>query len=316
MGYIFVASVLLLLTIGGVATAVFTAAGRRIGAIVAAVAVVLLAVITVFSSAQKIDARAVGIETSFGQYHGTLNSGLHWIAPWAEVEQFTTRLQPTDISGKQAVEVTFSSDDAQTAADTGTTGTAKAPVIGGGRGKFDLFVRWRINPGLGTDGAKLLWSDYKTFEDVTYGLVDKDAKNITIEVANTYAASTVTVSQEKIGAEIEARLAKSLARYGVVLDSFVVTHITLDNATQASVDKIFASRQDIRRAENDRQRAKIDADTVRIQNQQGALSPEANQRRCLDILNNWSVDKNGGIPATLNCDFGGAKTPVILGQTK
>lgn len=300
MLYIIFAVVLGLFILGGVLVAVFST--ERFGGVVAAaVATVILVVVSLFASATQVDARAVAIETAFGHYNGTVGPGLHWIAPWASVEQFTTRLQPTKLDGKNAVEVTFSS------------GEAGQKIIGGGRGKFDVFIRWRISDGLGEHGAKALWNDYKSFDDVTNGLVDNDTKNITIEVANKYSAATATVSQEQIGQEIAQRLTQSLSRYGVIVDSLAVTHVTLDNSTQASVDRIFTSQQDIRRAQNDQTRAKIDAETVKIQNATGALSPEANQRRCLDILNNWSVDKNGLIPATLNCDFGGTKTPVLVG---
>lgn len=303
MGYIILAIILGLVIVGGVLAAVFSTA-RVGGAVTAVMGVLVLVAVTLFASATQVDARAVAIETAFGHYNGTIGPGLHWIAPWASAEQFTTRLQPTKLSGKDAIEVTFSS------------GEAGQKIIGGGRGKFDLFIRWRISDGLGEHGAKALWNDYKTFDDVTNGLVDNDAKNATIEVANKYSAATATVSQEQIGEEVKARLTASLARYGVVVDSLAVTHVTLDSATQASVDRIFTSQQDIRRAQNDQTRAKIDAETVKIQNATGALSAEANQRRCLDILNNWNADKNGSIPATLNCDFGGTKTPIVVGQGK
>lgn len=303
MLYIIFAAIFGLVILGGVLVAVFSTE-RFGGTVVAVVATLILVIVTAIASATQVDARSVAIETAFGHYNGTLGPGLHWIAPWASVEPFTTRLQPTKLSGNDAIEVTFSS------------GEGDQKVIGGGRGKFDIFIRWRIDAGLGANGARALWNDYRTFDDVTNGLVDNDTKNVTIEVANKYSASVATVKQEEIGNEIATRLKSRLSRYGVVVDSIAVTHVTLDNATQASVDKIFASTQAIRQSQNDQTRAKIDAETVRIRNASGALSPEANQRFCLDVLNNWNVDKNGPAPATLNCNLSGSGSPVIVGQAK
>src|SRR5690606_14567337 len=81
-----------------------------------------------------------------------------------------------------------------------------------------------------------------------------------------------------------------------------------------AVDRLFTTQQDIKRAQNEQRRAEIDAETVRIREAEGALSPSANQRYCLEIVNAWDVAQNGPLPATFNCAMSGSgdSPPIIV----
>lgn len=260
-----------------------------------AAAFAILLVFNLFFSFTTVDARAVGIQTGFGRYYGTLDNGLHFKAPWTKVEEFTTRLQTTDLEGKQGVAVTFK---------------------GGGSGTVNATFRWSIKDDQSNNGAKALWEKYRTFEEVSKTLVYRDGRDAILNVANDYTANDARTKQDVIGAEIQDRLEKRLDKYGIEIDSVSVLSMPLDSKTQASLDRVVSAQNDVERAKADKERAKIDNETIKLREESGALSPEANQRYCLELVNNWDVSKNGSLPATFDCSFGDSQTPVIVDSKK
>lgn len=92
--------------------------------------------------------------------------------------------------------------------------------------------------------------------------------------------------------------------------------VPLSDKAQQALDKVLESQSNIKRAEEERTRAKIDAETVSIRNKTGALSAAANQRYCLDVVNNWDVAKNGALPATFDCSLGDNGKNVLVGAGK
>jgi len=283
MGYIVFASIFVL--IGLIALGVGFAArnepGVRRGAFgVTAGMFVLLLVVTAFNSVTSVGARNVGIQTAFGRYQGTLDNGLQIIAPWSEHEDFSTQIQYLDLDGEKdsdGAEVTFA---------------------GGGRGVVMATPRWYINE----QDAGQLWKKYKNFDNVRDQLVQSSAKASFRDVVKDYAPNEALVQTGKIAEEVKANLQASLADDGVKIDSISIRTIRLDGRSQQSLDKIVQANNDIERAKAEQERAKIDAETAKIREKTGALKPEALQRYCLDVVNNWDVKKNGSLPAGFNCN--------------
>ena len=260
-----------------------------------------LGAFTAFNSATMVDHREVAVVTAFGKYEGTIaTGGLHWIKPWASTERFDQTIQTAEVVD---VSVSFSDGGSE-------EGLAE---VGGGKGLIDATVRWQISKDQENNGAKALWEKYRTFEAVDSSLVTRAARDSVISIANSYPAATAIISQNDIAAAVTAELEELLKPYGITVDSVSVPAIDLDTGTQAAVDKLFTTQQDIKRAQNEQLRAEIDAETVRIRTEEGALSPEANQRYCMDVTNAWDVAKNGPLPATWNCSLGSSvETPVIV----
>lgn len=287
MFYIVLAVLLALIFLGGVVASLLT---RTAGGFVAAgIALVLLVVATLGFSATTVSARAVAINTSFGRYDGTLSNGFHMTKPWSSTEEFTTLLQRADFTGDNKVPVNF---------------------VGGGRGDTNLVVQWQISDS--TEGAKNLWQRYKTFDNVEQNLVDNSAKNVTREVMGSYEPIGAIAGENlaKINQDVQTKLQASVAQYGVVIQSVSVTNVALDGRTQAALDKIVEANANISRAKSEQTRAKIDAETAKLREKQGALSAAANQRYCLDVVNAWDVSKNGPLPAGFSCT--GAGAPFVV----
>lgn len=295
MGYFSIAIIL------GLVLAAALVAGRWVrSARWAAVGAGLLLVgVTAANSFVTLDHREVGIQTALGRYVSTMNTGgVHYKSPWSSVEKFDQTIQTVDLGD---VSVSFS--------DGG--GVEGVEEIGGGKGLIDATVRWQMSRD--EQGAKLLWERYRTFESVSVSLVERTARDAVINVSNSYPAATAIISQRAIADQVRDEIEEALDPYGVVVDSVSIPAIDLDQSTQAAVDRLFTTQQDIKRAENEQRRAEIDAATVRIREQEGALSPAANQRFCLDIVNNWNAAKNGPLPATFNCAMaGGGEQPSII----
>ena len=289
--YFIIAAILLLVAVGFGAGALFnrdTPEDFKFAIGGAVVSVVLLIIVTVLFSATTVSPRAVAVQTSFGKYVNTLDSGFHWIAPWSQTDEFTRILQPAHFTGKSAVPIN---------------------LVGGGRGTIDLVVQWQISDS--KVGAKELWMQYKEFDSVRDNLVDNQARNVSREVLGEYTPieSITGENLAKMNNKIQAVMQERVKDYGVVVRSVSVTNVTLDNRTQESLNKIVEANANITRANAEQERAKIDATTAEIREKQGALTPEANQRYCLDVVNAWDVNKNGPLPAGFTC---GGSAPFVV----
>lgn len=238
----------------------------------------ILVVFTLGMSVTVVGARAVGIQTSFGKYRDTLSNGFQFTAPWSSVEEFSTRIQYLKLSGDQEVPVTFK---------------------GGGGGTVLATQRWTISPAK----AEHLWKKYKTFEHVRDQLVGPSTKDSFRVVLSQYAPNDARDGKNlrNIESLVEKDLSEALADDGILIDSVSVQGVHLDRRSQESLDKIVTANNDIVRAKSEQLRAKIDAETARIRNTGGSLTGPALQRYCLEVINNWNVERNGLLPAGFGC---------------
>jgi regulator of protease activity HflC (stomatin/prohibitin superfamily) len=281
MVFIVIAVVFLLIILGAVGFSLVTK--DKLGYGIGGGALIIFLIITLFMSMTKVDARAVGIQTAFGKYQNTLDNGLQLTAPWSETEQFSTQVQYLDL------------DDTDGDANDSVSVTFK----GGGGGQVSLTPRWRIDE----NGAENLWKKYRTFDKVRDQLVNSSAKDSVRVVVSKYTPNEARDGENlrPIADAIQSDLAQSLKDDGVIIDSVSIKRIQLDSRSQNSLDKIVEANNNIERAKSEQERAKIDAETVKIREKSGSLSPQANERYCLEMMNNWDVKKNGHLPAGFTC---------------
>lgn len=309
MLYFVFATILVLVILGGIAATKFaqTNDGRAggVGAIVAGA--VLLLIITLVSSFTIVGARSVGVEVAFGKYNGTLDSGPHLTAPWASVEQFSTRDQYLDLEAPVTYKaITIPGDVVNEPGAVQTTNY-------GGDGRLDATVRWRIDEDTEGGGAENLWRRYKTFDNVREQLVKPTAKESFRLVTSRY-----TPAEAKDGANIRAineavvdDLNEILNPKGIVVDSISIKDILLGEQAQRAVDRVVSADADIDRAAREQERARIDAETAKLRAAEGALTPEALARYCLEVTNAWNVANNGPLPATWNCTTTGSNSVLV-----
>ena len=316
MFYLIPAIILGLIIVGSIVAAFAT---RNTGAfVVTGLSTVALLLFTLFCSITTVDARAVGIQTAFGRYQGTLDPGLQLVAPWSSVEEFTTRLQSADLndldeSKNNSVYVAFSAP--KNVGPDGQPLPDEKAVAGGGNGNINAIVRWQISPDNDGNGAKALWEKYKEFDRVNTDLVLSTSQDIIADVANDFPAGEAAVNQNGIGAEVQKRLATALKPYGIIVDSVSIKRVQLDDATRGSLQRIVDNINKTQAALEEEKRAAIDNRIAKTRAETGAISEKANERYCLDVVNAWDVAKNGPLPATFNCGLGG-QPPVLVGAGK
>ena len=288
-----------LFLVGGILTSADK--GAFVGGL--ALATLLFGLITFGMCVTTVDARSIAIVQGFGRYSKTIGPGFQLIKPWESTEEFTTRLQDVDLNdkdgSKNSVYVAFSAPKEVTDAKD------KQSVAGGGNGNISAVIRWGINPDKGDTGAKALWEKYRTFEDVSNRLVLSESQQAVTDVANDYPADYASVNQQTLGTQIKANLADRLGKYGILIDSVAIKGVDLDGPTKASLQRIQDNYQKTRAAQQEQERARIDNKTAELRAQSGVLSAANMQRYCLDVVNNWDVQKNGPLPATFDCSLGG-----------
>jgi regulator of protease activity HflC (stomatin/prohibitin superfamily) len=255
---------------------------KSIGLVGSIIVVVALVLTTFFMSITTVGARSVGIQTAFGRYQNTLDNGLQLTAPWSSTEEFSTQVQYLDLDSTD-----------------GDDGAVSVTFKGGGGGEVSLTPRWRIDE----KGAENLWKKYKTFDRVRDQLVNSSAKDSVRVVVSQYTPNDARDGENlrPIADKIQRDLANSLKDDGVIIDSVSIKRISLDKRSQASLDKIVEANNNIERAKAERERAKIDAETAEIRKKSGQLGTDANQRYCLEMMNNWDKSKNGELPAGFVC---------------
>jgi regulator of protease activity HflC (stomatin/prohibitin superfamily) len=277
--FILIAVVLGLVILGGLATGVFSEYARAGGFGTAAAALVLLILITAFFSMTTVGARNVGIQTEFGRYKSTLDSGFQWTSPVSSVEEFSTQIQPLDLGGdSNPVAVNFQ---------------------GGGRGSVDATIRWRID----ADNAEFLWRKYRTFDNVRDQLVNSAAKDSLRVVVGKYLPNDARAGENvrPITAQVKDDLENTLKADGIIIDSVSLKGIFLDDATQKSLERTVIANNNIETAKSEQERAKIDAETAKIRQDSGSLSDANLTRYCLEVVNAWDVHKNGNLPGGFSC---------------
>jgi regulator of protease activity HflC (stomatin/prohibitin superfamily) len=124
---------------------------------VTGIAVLIAVLCTVISSFNIVSTRNVGIVTSFGKPVGERGAGLAWVAPWQKVSEMDAAIQLQSFQGN-------SYDDPQTAIKVRLANNSAAYV--------EENLNWRIRP----EAASSLFQDYRTFDNITVNLVDKQAQ--------------------------------------------------------------------------------------------------------------------------------------------
>lgn len=288
MFYLIVALLLVVVILGGIGVSLATR--EKGGFLVAIVGGVVLGFFTLVMSFTQVDARSVGIQTAFGRYQGTLSSGFQLTAPWSEHEDFTTRMQYLDLDG-----------------DKWSDG---APITfkDGGSGVVFATPRWQIKEG---NAAGDLWKKYKDFESVQNQLVNSSAKDSFRAVFTEYTPNDARAKVREVTAKVKTDLEQTLNKYGIKVDSISIRDIKLDPKAQASLDKIVEANNNIERARAEQEKAKVEAETVKIREKSGLLTPEALANKCIEVMDKWSKANNGPAPAAgFGCNGMGAPFTV------
>lgn len=248
---------------------------------------VVAGIVVIAASVTTVPAHTVGVVTEFGRYQGVLNPGWHMLAPWADVEEFGTRIQPLDLPD--------------------------VPIRFGGNsgGSADLLVEWRVET---ADEAaiKRLWQDYRTFAAIQTRLVHASARSALNVVMAGYTPSE-GVSGTALQPITDATLTgirERLTGTGVVVERVTIRQIDPDPQSQARIDRQVQAQADLERTAVTEQIAEREARIAATR--QRSQTPSSLTYECLRILADWDHARQGPIPPALDCSLTGGESPALI----
>jgi regulator of protease activity HflC (stomatin/prohibitin superfamily) len=109
----------------------------------------------------QVDARNVGVQTSFGKFHGTTGPGLQVVPPWVSTEEWPTMLQTSEFRGGGGKE---DKDNYFLAAGVKVKIAGEQPAL------VSVTVEW----GVTEKSVAELWKQYRTFDIARTNYIDSE----------------------------------------------------------------------------------------------------------------------------------------------
>jgi regulator of protease activity HflC (stomatin/prohibitin superfamily) len=233
-------------------------------------------VVIAFSATTIVQPRTVGVEVVFGKpTDRVLSNGLHWKAPWANVEKLDGAVQNDIYTGDHAVKVRL-----------GNNSEAQA----------DASIQWQLR----TDDAKSVFLDYRNFENIQNNLVDRNFRATMNEVMATYDPLNEVKEDgtqgNQLGVLSEDVLEKMRERVGKQVDikSVTIPIVSFDGTTQDRINALQTEISNTRIAEQKKQTSVAEAQANEAL--QKSLSPEVLTSKCLDIISESGKSPIGCFP--------------------
>lgn len=242
--------------------------------------------VLIFSSTAIVQAKQVGVLTSFGKPSDrTLNSGLHLKAPWQKVTSIDATIQTNEYHGEDALKVILA--DKNTAEVSAT-------------------IRWSVN----RENANDVYADFRS-DDPTDSLrkavVSTKFKAAMNSVFNSYdATSEDQKSTSELAAEVQKILVSETEEL-VDIKSITISYIKPDKAVQRKIDALQTQRGATKVAEEKKKTVQLEADANRLLSNSISNDPNVLVSKCLDLIADGAFDP----PAGFTCWPGGGGSVVI-----
>ena len=249
-------------------------------------------------SMTTVDARSVGIETKGGKFVDVLKPGRHQVAPWADIEQWTTRNQ---------------------------TFPFKVPVRLANQSKADVSgtITWAVaDQGADwvkqVDRVKQLWAAYKTFDDMKTKYAEPTARGAVGDVFNVYdpftgqgtgSADNPRISNAEWSKRVTAAVDPLYAKTGLTLVLVQVTDVDYDDETEKRIQGQSQKVMDTRNAEQDVELAKKQA--------QANAERAATAKSCNELMIYLAqTNQLQNLPPAFNCGATTGGGTIVNGATK
>lgn len=201
-----------------------------------------------WSTIRVVPANHVGIPTEFGNIKAPLDSGIHFVSPWTDVNLFSTRMQESSMLG---------------AADEGDKAKDDSIEVRGSDGykmNVDVTVRYFINQ----ENASALFKLVGSEDGIRERLVRPEVREaVRLAFAGFTSEEGYTSQREAIRDAAQADLEKRLARYGLRLDSVAIRNVAPDAALGQAISDRAAARERALQAEIEQGRLVTEAETRR-----------------------------------------------------
>lgn len=285
----------------------------------------------VLSCLTQVGARNQGVVTSFGQIQGSLDSGLHFKAPWEKVTDMDATVQTDNFTGT----------DTDKSSDRDSLDCLNVRIADGSTACVSIVLRSQIAAGSADD----LYPDFRhsskygdnVNDNIFYSLT---RTNLTTAVGNVFADvnPVLTAAKDPNVADTEddadeivanvytpgefndpvkdelTKLLDAASPTGesqVVVTSLNVTYIGWSEATEQRIAQYQQALGETRIARQDVATARAQADAADELAQALSDNPAFLSNKCLDQVQ-VMIDEGYQLPIGYTCFPGGDKTPVIV----
>lgn len=209
---------------------------RASGWITFGVSLFFIVVIGFFSTFKLVGPTEVGVPVSFGHVEDAIQSGVHFTAPWVDVETYPTRPVTVELSGEHVI---------------------LARTADAGQMSVEVAARWRVEP----ENAKELYMQVRSGDDdkISNDIVLKNLRQAVGQVYSTTANLDAMNDRTKTTQAIKEQLQEQLDAYGIQVEDVNLRSVEPDAATAATISKFSSQQQATRIAEEAKKTAQIEA---------------------------------------------------------
>ena len=237
-------------------------------------------------SMHKVKAGYVGLiyNLNGGIESTTLSQGLHFVAPWKKIKQYSVSIEQGYLS-KDAKEGSEGDD------------SFNIPTSDGKTVNVDLEYSYHFDAEkLPETYVKFKGSDGKTIEDT---FIRGKLKTWSAEVSANYSVMDIYGEKRtELNKALSDHMQPLFAEYGIVLDACNFSRIELDTQTADAIQKRINKQQELETSKLEAEKAEIDAKTKITQAQAEADANAIKNNSITDnILRQQMIEKwNGELP--------------------
>lgn len=189
-----------------------------------------------FSSFIVVNATQVGVPVAFGHVGKPLDNGVHFTAPWANVEEYPIRPITVQLVGQDSV----------------IARTADA-----GQMTVELAARWRVEK----QDASTLYYQSRTGDltAITDNIVLPNLRQAVGQIYSVTGNLDAISNRDKVAEEIRVQLNKQLVVYGITVDTVSMRSVEPDRITAATISQYASQQQATRIATEATKTATIEA---------------------------------------------------------
>lgn len=289
--------------------AVEDAKALRLGMVVVGFVAVIGGAFTIFmDSFHIVDAKNVGVVTTFGKATDTLDNGWAWVAPWSNV---------TEIDGTNQ---NINMDKDEVGKKEGVENCVTVRLANQTSACVDLTLQWHIS---GQADANTLYQAYRGQTDdfvdrIRNNVVKRElinALNGVFEIYNPLAVLTggsAGADNGKLTTDTIARMRAGLDK-GVVLDKLLISFIHFDDVTQAKLNAFAQALADTQIASQQKQTAAQQKAANDLLAAASSNDPGVKYQNCLNLIKELAAKNQLGQlqQGGFMCSSGSA--PVIVG---
>ena len=248
-------------------------------------ALVLIGVVTFFSSMRSVDTGQVAVVTRYGKVTGReLDEGLSWVAPWG-VDNVTTY----DVKTKKV--------EANAKAATKDLQDVNATVA----------LTYQVNRGKVSEIHQKVGKDFQSIE------IDPQVQEAFKAVSARYTASELITNRAEVKQSVVDNLRERVQKDGrYTVQDVAITNFEFGAAFNAAIEAVQVANQNVAKARQELETTKVEAEK-QIASATAAAESQRLQQQTLTnelLYKQWIEKWNGVLPKTVTGDSAILSLPV------